>query len=71
MLRCGILTQPMTPWGQNPNTSRMPACQLPPAADIRRIGSGPLRAITGREQVHRPDVLTDPAYWTDEPIDED
>jgi hypothetical protein len=21
--------------GQNPNTSRMPACQLPPAADMR------------------------------------
>jgi hypothetical protein len=30
--------------GQNPNASQTLVCQLPPAADIRRIGSGPLRA---------------------------
>jgi hypothetical protein len=34
----------MTGSGQNPNASRTLVCQLPPAADIRRIGSGPLCA---------------------------
>jgi hypothetical protein len=41
----------MSELGQNPNASRTLVCQLPPAADIRRIGSGPLRATTGL--VHR------------------
>ena len=43
----------MSVQGQNPNASRTLVCQLPPAADIRRIGSGPLRAITGREQMQQ------------------
>src|SRR5580704_18851597 len=34
----------MSESGQNPNASRTLVCQLPPAADIRRIGSGRLRA---------------------------
>ena len=32
---------------QNPNASRTLVCQLSPAADIRRIGSGPLSANNG------------------------
>ena len=35
MLRCGISTQPMTPWGQNENPPFAGLCQLPPAADMR------------------------------------
>jgi hypothetical protein len=33
--------------GQNPNASRTLVCQLPPPADIRRIGPSPLRANFG------------------------
>jgi hypothetical protein len=40
----------MSAGGQNPNASRTLVCQLPPAADIRRIGSGPLRATSGLVQ---------------------
>src|ERR1700730_19283849 len=37
----------MSPRGHTRKPSRMVVCLLSPAADIRRIGSGRLRAITG------------------------
>jgi hypothetical protein len=44
---------------QNPNASRALLCQFRPAADIRRIGSGPLRAQSRREHMQQPTQLFD------------
>jgi hypothetical protein len=44
VVHCQKIASAAAAMGQNPNASRTLVCQLPPAADIRRIGSGPLCA---------------------------
>ena len=52
--------------GQNPNASQTPVCQLPPAADLRRIGPGPLRAKSGGAQVQHTNALLDDLFGAGE-----
>jgi hypothetical protein len=49
LLRCTLYFRN----GSKPECPRTLACQLSPAADIRRIGSGPLRANSRPEQVQQ------------------
>ena len=52
---------PSSARGQNPNPLRTLVCQLPPAADIRRIGSGPLRANFGPSAPQQEHVYSSPS----------